>query len=197
MNIQQNIIKKISMLEAHQKLIESYKENEKSIKKSQIKAVILEFIMVAIVIWMKSIQKIVNLRMNSIATSCALILLALHFWNFYPRRYLLEKKVNIVLKGLDSEKQNSSSDLSFFQKYLKKFNIVEQILTMAIFDIILIYFFSVSYTQLIKAMNPEIMKKIRLFSSLSSLMINIVLGYAYYKPFKPIMRAKQEIKGKI
>jgi len=186
------------MQETHQKLIESFKKNETSINKSQIKPMILELIMVAIVIYMKSIQKSASLKINLIGTSCSLLILAMHFWNFYPRRYLLKEKASIVLKGLETEKQNQFSGLSFFQNYLREFNILGQILTMAIFDIILIYFFSVSYTQLIKTINPDMAIKLtKSLRPVSTFLINVSLGYAYYKPFKPIIQAKKELEGGI
>ena len=58
----------IVMKKEHQGLIVQYKENEKVIKKSQVKTIVLEVVMVGIVIYMKSVQGSASLKANVIAT---------------------------------------------------------------------------------------------------------------------------------
>jgi len=150
------------MLNAHQKLVDEYKANEKKIDKSRTGIIIVEILMVGIVVTMKAIQKTASLWLNIYATSSVLLLLSWHFWGFYPRRAEYANSASIVLKGVELEMANPFLGASFFRDYLKNFNAIGQIIKMAMFDVILIYFSSVSYTQLVKSINPEIMVKFAL-----------------------------------
>jgi hypothetical protein len=183
------------MLEAHRKLVEEYKANEKTIDKSKISAIILMVFIIGIVVGMKIIQKTATLQMNIFATSSVLLLLAWYFWGFYPRRSLYEKSVSIVSKGVQLERENPFLRESFFKDYLKDFNVLGYIVKMAMFDIFLIYFFSVSYTQLIKAINPEVIVKLRPITPISTALINLSLGWAYYRAIRPLVHLKRSIPG--
>ncbi len=183
------------MLEAHQKLVEEYKANEKSIDKSKVGVIILMVLIIGIVAGMKAIQKTASLQLNIFATSSVLLLLAWYFRGFYPRRFLYEKSANLVLRGVQLEQENPFLRESFFKDYLKEFNVLGQIIKMAMFDIFLIYFFSVSYTQLIKAISPEIIAKLRPITPISTALINLSLGWAYYRAIRPLVHLKRSIPG--
>ena len=178
-------------LKYHQELIKKYKENNKTLARFTTKALILEIFVVLIVCGMKTIQSKATIQLNALATTFVGILLSWHFWNFKSRRILYEKNTEIILNGIKIEKQNTFSQLSFFRTYLKKFNIIGQITKMALFDIILIYFFSVSHTQLLKSINPGIIVKLRLISPISSLIISAYLAWLYYQPLKPLSDIKK------
>jgi uncharacterized membrane protein (DUF485 family) len=175
------------MLEAHQELVEEYKANEKVIDKSRVGIIILMVVIIGIVVGMKAIQTTASLQLNICATSVVLLLLTWHFWGFYPRRARYEKSANIVLRGLQIERENP-----FFKDYLKKFNTLRKILEMVIFDLFLIYFFSVSFTQLIKAISPEAIVKLRPITPISTAFISFSLVWAYYRAIKPLARLKSE-----
>jgi predicted ABC-type exoprotein transport system permease subunit len=183
------------MQKEHQGLIVQYRENEKAIEKSQTKTIILEIIIVGIVIYMKSVQGSTSLKANVIGTSFALVILCLHFLDFYPRRALHRKSADIVLRGVKLEKQHSSMKESFFSEYIKNFNALGLIAKLAIFDIIFIYFFSVSYTQLLKAMNPDVIAKLRSYTPISTGLICFSLGWAYYKAIRPLAHFKRDLEA--
>jgi hypothetical protein len=108
---------------------------------------------------------------------------------------MYEKSANLVLRGVQLEQDNPFLRKSFFKDYLKEFNAFGQIIKMAIFDIFLIYFFSVSYTQLIKAINPEVIVKLRSITPISTALINLSLGWAYYRTIRPLVHLKRSIPG--
>ncbi len=183
------------MFDAHQKLIEEYKSNEKKIDKSRVSVILLMVFMIVIVVGMKAIQKTASLHLNIFATSFVLLLLTWHFWGFYPRRFLYGQSADIILRGVKLEQDNPFLRESFFKDYLKDFNALGQILKMAIFDLFLIYFFSVSYTQLAKAINPELVVKFRPITPISTALINLSLGWAYYRAIRPLVHLKRSIPG--
>ncbi|HVW99955.1 MAG TPA: hypothetical protein VHA52_05930 [Candidatus Babeliaceae bacterium] len=183
------------MQEEHKSIVDQYKQNEKTIEKSQRKPLAILILMVGTVVAMKAIQTTASLTLNIIASSFVLILLCLHFWDFHSRRKLYEKSTHLVLKGLGLEKENPFSGLSFFKDHLKKFSVLGEIVKMAIFDLMLLYFFSVSYTQLIKAINPEILEKLRPITPISTAAINLFLGLAYYQAIKPLVQVRRELEG--
>lgn len=183
------------MQEEHRQLIDQYKENEKAIERSQKKPLTLQVIMVAIVIGMKVIQTTASLTLNTLATSTVLLLLCLHFWDFYPRRAMYAKTANIVLKGLRLEQESPIAGMSFFKSYLKEFNPLGQLLKMALFDLMLIYFFNVSYIQLLKAINPDALVKLRSITPISTVIIDLFLGWAYYQAIKPLIHTRRELKA--
>jgi hypothetical protein len=183
------------MLEGHQKLVEEYQASEKRVDKSTVRIIILMVFMIGIVVTMKAIQKTASLQLNFIATSAVLVLLSWHFWGFYPRRALFADSSNIILRGVKIEQDNPFLKVSFFKDHLKKFSALGQIIRMAIFDLFLIYFFSVSYTQLAKSINPDIIAKLRPITPISTSLISLSLGYAYYKAIKPLIHFKRSIPG--
>jgi len=189
-----NILEKI-MIETHQKLVDEYTASEKKIDKSRTGVIIVEVLIVGIVVTMKAIQKTASLELNICATSLVLLLLSWHFWGFYPRRSEYANSASIVLKGVELEMANPFLGVSFFRNYLKDFNALGQIIRMAIFDIFLIYFFSVLYTQLIKSINPEVIVKLRSITPISTALINLFLGWAYYRAIRPLVHLKRSIPG--
>jgi hypothetical protein len=181
------------MLEVHQKLVEEYKVNEKVIDRALLGCIVLEVIIIGIVLGMKAIQKTASLQLNAFSTSAVLLLLAWHFWGFYPRRFLYEKSVDIVLRGVQLEQESPFLQVSFFKDYLKNFNALGKIIKMALFDLFLIYFFSVSFTQLIKAISPEAIAKLRPITPICTAFINLSLGWAYYRAIKPLVQLKRSM----
>ncbi len=145
------------------------------------------------IVGMTAIQKTGSLQLNIFSTSAVLLLLTWHFWGFYPRRALYGKSTNIVLRGVQLEQENPFLRASFFKDYLKEFNALGQIIKMAIFDLFLIYFFSVSYTQLIKAISPEVIVKLRSITPISTALINLSLGWAYYRAIRPLVHLKRSM----
>lgn len=107
------------MLEAHQKLVEEYKTNEKNIDKSKVGVIILMVLVIGIVAGMKAIQKTASLQLNIFATGSVLLLLTWYFRGFYPRRFMYEKSANLVLRGVQLEQDNPFLRKSFFKDYLK------------------------------------------------------------------------------
>ena len=174
------------MIDAHQKLVDEYESSKKKINKSMTSVIVTEVLIVGIVVAMKAIQKTASLELNICATSFVLLLLSWHFWGFYPRRAEYATSASIVLKGVELEMANPFLGVSFFRDYLKDFNALGQIIKMALFDIFLIYFFSVSYTQLIKAIDPEVIAKLRPITPISTALINLSLGWAYYRAIRPL-----------
>lgn len=183
------------MLEKHKILIDQYKANVKVIEEFQIKAVVLEFFVVGIVVWMKAIQHNVTVMNNLLATSCVGILLSWYFWDYRPRCSLYEKNTEIVLKGAKMEMESSPLG-TFFMDYLNDFSVLGQLIKMALFDLILIYFFSVSLTQLLKSINPEMVVRMRPITPISTLMISGYLVWIYYQPIKGIVHFKKTLEDK-
>lgn len=151
--------------------------------------------MVVIVCGMKSVQKTASLELNLCATTAVFILLSWHFWGFYPRRAKYAKATDFVLKGVELERANPFLGVSFFTNYLKDFTALGSIIRMAMFDIFMIYLFSVSFTQLIKSTNPEILIKFRPITPISSALINLSLGWAYYQAIRPLVYLKRSMPG--
>jgi len=179
------------MLENHQQLVEQYKETGKIVNKSTTKTVILEAFVVVIVCGMKAIQARASLALNIIATTCVGILFVWHFWGFRHRRAMDKKTVNVILEGLELEKQHPFLGQSFFRDYLKKFNVIGEIARMALFDFIFIYFFSISITQLLKSINPEIVTRLAPSALIRTLVITSYLGWVYYRSVKPLIRIQK------
>jgi hypothetical protein len=181
------------MLDAHRKLVDEYKASEKTIDKSRTAIIFTEILIVGVVVSMKAIQKTASLELNICATSVVLLLLSWHFWGFYPRRAEYANSANIILRGVELEIANPFSGASFFRDYLKKFNTLGQLIRMAVFDIFLLYFFSVSYTQLMKAIDSEMVAKFRPFTPISTGLINLTLGWAYYQSIRPLIHLKRSL----
>lgn len=182
------------MLDSHVKLVNQYKDNEKKINKAQNVTLLREVLVVGIVVGMKAIQNTASLQLNLCATSLVLLLLCWHFWGFYPRRAAYAHSTNIILKGLELEQSNPYLNQSFFRNYLRDFNVLGQIINMAVLDLILLYFFSVSYTQVLKKINPEAITILIKFRPITSAIINLSLGWAYYQAIKPLVHLKRSIK---
>ena len=182
------------MLKEHQALIDQFKKNEKILEKSGIKTVVLEVLMIGIVCYMKSIQETASLKANIIATSLVTALLCLHFLDFYPRRGRYKNVADTVLEGVNLENHYSFLKPQFFKSYLAKFNTLGFIAKMALFDLFFIYFFSVSYTQLLKAINPEAVARLKFINPFSTWVTTLSIGWAYYKSIQPLSRLKREIE---
>ncbi len=183
------------MQEDHQRLVEQYKENEKFLDKSTKKTVIIEVFVVVIVCAMKFVQKSASLNLNLIGTASVALLIAWHFWDFKYRRALDRQKTEIVFDGIEIERKNPFAKLSFFRDYIKDFNVIGKLGQLAIFDFIFLYFFSVSVTQLLKAIDPEIVAKLLPFTQLRTLLIGACLGILYYQPIRPLAHLKKELEG--
>jgi len=183
------------MKKNHQELIDQYRKNEKALDRSRVKTIVLEILMIGIVIYTKSIQETASLRTNIIATTLVTAFMCLHFWDFYPRKSLYKKMADIVLKGVNLENHDSFLKPQFFKTYLKDFNTLGFIVKMAIFDIIFIYFFSLSYTQLLKAINPEAIDKLKVFTPISTWLITLSLGWAYYRAIYPLSCLKRKLEA--
>ena len=182
------------MLKEHQALIDQFKKNEKILEKSGIKTVVLEVLMIGIVCYMKSIQETASLKANIIATSLVTALLCLHFLDFYPRRGRYKNVVDTVLKGVNLENHYSFLKPQLFKSYLEEFNTLGFVAKMALFDLFFIYFFSVSYTQLLKAINPEAVARLKFINPFSTWVTTLSIGWAYYKSIQPLSRLKREIE---
>jgi len=184
------------MKEEHQKLIDQYEKNEKTIEKSVIKIIVLEVLMIGIVLYMKSIQDTASLKANIIATSIVTALLCLYFLDFYPRRGRYKSLADTVLEGVNLENRYPFLNPQFFKNYLKEFNTVGYIVKMMIFDLFFIYFFSASYTQLLKAIHPETLVKLKTITPVTTWVITFSIGWAYYKAIQPLSRFKKELEAK-
>ncbi|MGE0198511.1 MAG: hypothetical protein AB7H48_05105 [Parachlamydiales bacterium] len=182
------------MQKEHQALIDQYKKNEKVLERSRKKTVVLEVLMIGIVCYMKSIQETASLKANIIATSLVTALLCLHFLDFYPRRSRYKNVADTVLEGVNLENHYSFLKPQFFKSYLEEFNTLGFIAKMALFDLFFIYFFSVSYTQLLKAINPEAVVRLKFITPISTWVITLYIGWAYYKSIRPLSRLKREIE---
>jgi len=183
------------MQKEHQELIDQYKKTEKTLERSKIKTIVLEVLMIGIVIYMKSIQETASLKANIIATSLVTALLCLHFLDFYPRRSQCRKMADVVLVGVKLENHYSFLKPQFFKDYLKKFNTLGFIANIAVFDILFIYFFSVSYTQLLKSMDPEAVLRLKAITPISTWVITLSIGWAYYRSICVLSRLKREIEA--
>lgn len=71
------------------------------------------------------------------------------------------KSAGIVLNRIKLETDNPFFGLSFFKNYLEEFNVFGQLIRRALFDLMLIYFSSVSYTQLLQTIDLEVVMKLR------------------------------------
>ena len=183
-----------TMTENHQKLVEQYRENEKNRDKFTKKTISIEACVVVIVCTMKTLQGSATLNLNLIATTCVAFLTIWHFWGFKYRRFLDRQKTEIILDGVELEQRNPFSKLSFFRDYMKEFNIIGKLVHLAIFDVIFLYFFSVSVTQLLKAIDPEIITKLAPSTSIRTFIISVCLGLAYYPPIRPLAQLKKELE---
>jgi len=181
------------MQKEHQSLIDQYKKDEKILERSQIQTVVLEVLMIGIVCYMKSIQETASLKVNIVATSLVTALLCLHFLDFYPRRGRYKNIADTVLEGMTLENHYSFLRPQFFRSYLEEFNTLGFVAKMMLFDLFFIYFFSVSYTQLLKAISPEGAVKLKLITPVSSWVITLSTGWAYYKAIQPLSRLKRKL----
>lgn len=182
-------------MEEHQKFVDQFKEVEKVRDKRTKKTVTLEVFVVVIVCAMKVIQKSASLHLNWLATICVTLLTIWHFWDFSYRRNLDKQTTEIVLDGVELEKKNPFLKLSFFQDYMKKFNTIGMLGHLALFDFIFLYFFSVSVTQLLKAIDPVIVANLAPSTPFRTFIISVCLGFAYYKPIRPLAHLKKELQG--
>ena len=138
------------MIEQHLQLVNQYKELEILRGKSITKTVAIEIVMIAYI--------------------CVGILV---FWH---KRSLDRKTAGIGLEGMQIEKQNPFSGLSFFRNYLKEFNVLGKIVKIAIFDFFFLYFFIISITQLLKSLNLEVvMSKLAQTVQFRTLIISALL----------------------
>ncbi len=185
----------VPMQKEHQALIDQYKKNDKIIEKSMIKTIVLEVLMIGVVLYMKSIQETASLKANIIATSFVTALLCFHFFDFYPRRSRYKNVVDTVLGGVNLENRYSFLKPRFFKNYLEEFNTLGFVAKMAIFDLFFIYFFSVSYTQLLKVMHPEGVITLKIITPISTWVITLSIGWAYYKAIRPLSRLKRELEA--
>ncbi len=180
--------------EKHHQLLEQYKENSRFLEKFQKRALILEVFVIVIVGSMKFQQKTVSLRLNIIATSFLVLLLFWHFWNSEKQRIEDEKSTDIILEGVKIERQSHFLQLTFFQDWLREFNAVGALLHRAIFDILLVFFFSISLTQLFHAIDPMLVAKLRFLTPISTWVINLYLSWVYYKSLKPLISLKKSMR---
>ncbi len=180
------------MHEDHQNLVEQYKKEYEQRGFSK-KHFILEIFVVFLTCVMTMFQNDVSVRLNVIATIWISLLLFWYFSDFKQRLSRDRKIVNIAIKGLKVEQQNPLLNLSFFQNNISKFNILGEILKVIIFDYLFIYFFSVSFTQTLKSINPEIVKNLISTISLRTFFISIGLLFFYYRSFKPLMEAQRQL----
>ncbi|HNA62529.1 MAG TPA: hypothetical protein PKW79_05590, partial [Rhabdochlamydiaceae bacterium] len=171
-----------------------FKENEKAINSFTTKTLILEAVMIGVVVGIKINQPNVSFKLITIATAFVTLLLCWHFWNFFPRRSLYEKTSKIVLQGLELERGKPISEINFFRAYIEKFSVLGQIVEMAILDLLLIYFFSVSLTQLLTAINSEAVMKLMPISIFTSPLILLGVGFAHYQPIQPLALLKKSIQ---
>lgn len=182
------------MQQEHQQLIALYKENDKLRDRSDKKAFILQGLIVLIVCAMKLVQKTASLNLNILAASCVTLLTVWHFWCFKYRRALDRRRTQTILEGIEIERKNPFAGLSsFFRNYIKEFSPVGAIVIAALFDVGCLYFFSVSVTQLLKAINPEIVAKLAPSTPIRTFVISTCLGFAYYKPIRPLVHLKREL----
>lgn len=149
--------------------------------------------MIGIVIYTRITKDTASLTSNIIGTSLATALLIWHFFNFYPRRQQYKKEIEIVLVGIKMERDHAFLKSRFFSDYLKDFNTIGYIMKMMLFDVFLIYFFSYSYTQLLNAINPVAVEKLRDITPFSTGLITLSLGWAYYKAIKPLSLLKRGV----
>jgi len=183
------------MIDQHQGLVNQHNEIKDLSEKWKTKTLILLALVVGIVCGVKSIQTTASINLNIISCSCVGILLVCHFWDFKFKRSLDEKKAELVIEGVKIEKQYPFAKLSFFQNYLKEFNILGEMARIAIFDFAFLYFFSVSATQLLKTINPEIVAKLIPSTPVRTFLISLILGLAYYIPLRPISHLKKKLQG--
>jgi hypothetical protein len=183
------------MSDHHQILINQYNEIKSLQKKSQTKTIILEILVVAIVCCMKAFQHSTSVAMNAWASAVVTLLLIWHFWDFKSKRDLDRRTAELVLEGVELEKAKPFLKPSFFHDYLKEFNVLGEMAGFAIFDFAFLYFFSVSVTQLIKSINPEIVAKLMPSTPIRTFLISAFLGWMYYMPLRPIAHLKKELQG--
>jgi hypothetical protein len=115
-----------------------------------------------------------------------------NFWDFRKKRTMDRRMTDIILEGLEFEKRKEAS---FFTEYLTKFSVIGEMAAMAIFDFAFLYFFSVSVTQLIKLINPEIVTKLAPPTPIRTLIISAFLCWLYYQPLRPLVQAKKPFEG--
>lgn len=177
--------------EAHHALVGQYQANIRLFEKFQKKAVVLEVVAILVVVLMKAIQNTASLRLNFCATCLVGILLFWHLWNSDKQRAVDHNASDLIIEGLKLEKENTSLQLSFFRNWLEEFNPIASLAQRALFDILLVYFFSVSFTQLMNCVNPAIVTKMQFIRPFSTLIILSYLGWIYYKPLRPLIHLKK------
>lgn len=172
-------------------LAQKYKKNQKKIDREKKKSLFLEIVVVMVVCIMKIMEETATLKANIAATGLVLLLICIHFWGFYPRRHLCAESANTLLKGVDLEKK-SLQKKGFFRQKIKEFNLLGEIVGIAIFDVLLFFFFSISYTQLLKAISPDILPRLRWITPISTGIISISLGWSYYSVVRGVHKLKNE-----
>jgi len=182
-------------METHEHLIKLHEENtavrHRSIKKTAILAVFFTLIMLTKIAFFKSASSNVNI----VVIACASILVFWHFKNFKHRLDLNEKKVSIILEGVQLEQSNSSSKASYFQDYLNKFTPAKVLgLTAnATFDFAFLYFFCMLIIPLLKETYPAIITNTTPFASIIKTTIIACAILLYYQPIRPLIFLKKEL----
>lgn len=179
----------------HEHLIQLYEENKNLRAQSIKRTIILAAFVIVIFSAMKISQIQASLELNIAATACVTFLVFWHFKDFKHRLTLNERKVSIVLEGVQIERSAPSSKSSFFQDYLKKFNIITAagLAAIAIFDLVLLFLFGDCMIQILKKFNLAIMTKLNLLFPLTAPMISSCTFLIYYQPIRPLVFLKKEL----
>lgn len=180
------------MTDYHQSLIDQYNGVRQVQKKLRKKALILEILTIAIVCSMKAFQSSVSTTLNTIASVMVSGIVIYHFLDFKYRASLEKRIADTVAEGIQIEQKQALSKPPFFRKYLNDFNFFSEVIGYLLFDFLLLFFFSVSITQTIKSINPEIVSKIMPSAPLRTFLINGILVGLYYISFKPILKIKRD-----
>ncbi len=179
----------------HQELIKQYEGLKNRFKVFEKRALTLEIFILAVVFLIKLVRGW-DLDFYIIATFAFGIAVAWNFYRFGTKRILDEKIVDIILKGSCIERSSAALSRDFFTEKLRKFSVIGEIVERSIFDILFIWFFSVSLTHLIKYINPELIIRLRPITPFTTAGICFLLGWAYYQPFKPLVATMRSIEEK-
>lgn len=181
------------MQRKHQSLIEDFKNNSKAIERARKHALLAEIIAVLIVILMKTLQSRQNLTLNAIGTVAVGMILALHFTRFNNRDRLYREKSEIVLQGFSLESQFGGTELCFFHDYIKNLSYLGELASRTLFDNFLVYFFSISLTQLLKTIDPTCTLHLKTITPFSTIAILAIFYFMYSPPLKPLVKLKNVV----
>jgi hypothetical protein len=174
--------------QTHQSFVNEYQECASTVQRFRYYAFAFQAGIWVLIFCLKGLQ---IQQVNLIAAVLFGLFLASRFRDFSLRRNLDIRMTQITLEGVKLEQRNPRFE-TFFHEVLQQFGIVRVMILRAIFDLMALYFFASAIYRLSLDYNPTLALNIKTYYPALGI-LGFFLSDLYYKPLKPLMKAKQEI----